>query len=151
LLCFVPTQPSSPAVAVGSVAAAATTGALVAMGHRLGSAALPFSAIGAALVRRTVTAQSGRLVFAGVVLHVTVVFLWSAVFVSLVRRARWRAVVAGFAVGAGELLISRAATSITGAGVASVLQFGDQLVLAMVYALALVAGMRFAFSLLRNA
>jgi hypothetical protein len=36
-------------------------------------------------------------------------------------------------------------------GVASVLQFGDRIVLALVYALALVVGMRFAFPLLRNA
>jgi hypothetical protein len=147
----VPTQPSSPVVAVGSVAAAATTGALVAMGHRLGAAALPFAAIGALVLRRTVTAESAGLLFAGVVLHVTIVFLWSAVFVFLSRRGRWNAGVAAIVVGACELMTSRAATSFTGAGAASVLQFGDQLVLAIVYALALVVGMRFAFSLLRNA
>jgi hypothetical protein len=39
----------------------------------------------------------------------------------------------------------------TGAGVASVLQLGDRIVFALVYALALVVGMRFALSLLRNA
>ena len=151
MLCIVPTQPSSPVVAVGSVAAAATTGALVAMGHRLGAAALPFAAIGAVMLRRTVTAENGSLLFAGIVLHVTIVFLWSAVFVFLSRRARWNAGVAATVVGACELMTSRAAASITGAGVASVLQLGDQLVLAIVYALALVVGMRFAFSLLRNA
>ena len=151
MLCFVPTEASSPAVATGSVAAAATTGALVAIGHRIGSAALPFAAIGAALLRRTVTAESSSLVLAGLVLHVTIVFLWSAVFVLLVRRARWGVGVAAMAIGAGELMMSQVVTSLTGAGVASVLQFGDQLVLALVYVLALVVGMRFAFSLLRNA
>lgn len=151
LLCFVSTQPISPGVATGSVAAAATTGALVAMGHRLGSAALPFAAIGAALLRRTVTADNARLVFAGLVLHVTFTFLWSVAFVFLVRRAQWRDVVAAIVIGALQLVTSRLATSVTGAGIASVLQLGDQLVLALVYAAALVVGMRFAFPVLRNA
>jgi len=147
----VSTQPISPGVAIASVAAAATTGALVAMGHRLGSVALPFAAIGASLFRRTVTAGSPSFVLAGVVLHITIVFVWSVVFVFLVRHARWRDVVAAVVIGGGELVTSRVATSVTGAGIASVLPFGDQLVLALVYASALVVGMRIAFPPLRNA
>jgi hypothetical protein len=42
-------------------------------------------------------------------------------------------------------------TSLTGAGIASVLQLGDRIVLALVYASALVMGMRFALLPLRNA
>jgi hypothetical protein len=151
LLCLVSTHPTSLGVATGSVAAAATTGALVAMGHRLGSVALPFAAIGAVLFRRTVTVESPSLVFTGLVLHVTIVFLWSVVFVFLVRRAQWSDVLAAITIAAGALVTSRFVTSFTGAGVASVLQLGDQLVLAVVYALALVVGMRFAFPLSRNA
>lgn len=151
LLCFVSTHPTFSGVATGSVAAAATTGALVAMGHRLGSIALPFAAIGAVLFRRTVTAESAVLVFTGLVLHVTIVFLWSVVFVFLVRRAQWSDVLAAIVIAGGALVTSRFVTSFTGAGIASVLQLGDQLVLAVVYALALVVGMRFAFPLSRNA
>ena len=146
-----PTQSTSPVVAIGSVAAAATTGALVAMGHRLGSVSLPFASIGAALLHRTVTAASPNLVIAGLVLHVTVAFLWSIVFVFLVRRARWRDVVAAIAIAAAGLAMSRLVTFFTSGGVASVLELGDQVVLALVYALSLVAGMRFAYSLPRNA
>ena len=151
MLCNVSTQPSSLGVAVGSVAAAATTGALVAMGHRLGSVALPFAAIGATLLRQTVTARSANLVFAGLVFHVTLAFAWSFVFVFLVRRARWRDISAAIAIGLGELVTSWLVTSLSGAGIASVLQLGDRIVLALVYALALVVGMRFAFLPLRNA
>jgi hypothetical protein len=133
------------------VAAAATTGALVAMGHRLGSVALPFAAIGATLLRQTVTARSANLVFAGLVFHVTLAFAWSFVFVFLVRRARWRDISAAIAIGLGELVTSWLVTSLSGAGIASVLQLGDRIVLALVYALALVVGMRFAFLPLRNA
>src|SRR5687767_14170978 len=89
MLCIVPTQSPSPVVAVGSVSAAATTGALVAMGHRAGIVALPFASIGATLLHRTVSAASANLVLAGLVLHVTIAFLWSVVFVFLVRRARF--------------------------------------------------------------
>jgi hypothetical protein len=131
--------------------AAATTGALVAMGHRLGSVALVFASIGAALIHRTVTAGSASLVIAGLVLHVTSAFLWSIVFVFLVRRARWRDVVAAIVIAVGELVASRVVTFSTGGGVASVLQLGDQIVLALVYAFSLVVGMRFALPLWRNA
>jgi hypothetical protein len=151
LLCIVPTQSPSPVVAVGSVSAAATTGALVAIGHRAGSVALPFASIGATLLHRTVSAASANLVLAGLVLHVTIAFLWSVVFVFLVRRAQWRDVFAAVVVAIGELLASRFVTFSTGGGVASVVPPGDQLVLSVVYALSLVVGMRFAFSSLRNA
>lgn len=121
------------------------------MGHRAGSVALPFASIGATLLHRTVSAASANLVLAGLVLHVTIAFLWSVVFVFLVRRAQWRDVVAAVVVAIGELLASRFVTFSTGGGVASVVPLGDQLVLSVVYALSLVVGMRFAFSSLRNA
>lgn len=145
------TQSISPRVVTGSVAAAATTGAMVAMGHRLGSLALPFAAIGAALLHRTVTAGSPFLILAGLVLHVTIAFGWSIVFVFLVRDAGWRDIPTAIAIAAGELVTSWLVTLVTNAGVASVLQLGDRIVLALVYAFALVVGMRFAFLPLRNA
>jgi uncharacterized membrane protein SirB2 len=148
IACFgsVPTQPSTPAVVIGSVAASATTGALVAMGHRLGSAAAPFAAIGAALVRRTPTVSDTTLIVIGVVLHVTMVLVWSAVFVWLVRDARWRNVAAAITVALGAFLLSGVIASLSGAGAATLLPLGDRVVLAVVLAAALVLGMRFAFS-----
>ena len=101
-----PTQSTSPGVAIGSVVAAATTGALVAMGHRLGSAVLPFAAISAVVFHRTVTATDTGLVFAGLVFHVTFAFVWSFLFVFLVRRARWRGVAGAIVIAVGELVTS---------------------------------------------
>jgi uncharacterized membrane protein (DUF485 family) len=138
-------------VPTGSVLAAATTGALVAMGHRLGSVALPFAATSAVVLHRTVAAADTGLVFAGLVLHVTIAFVWSFVFVFLVTRMRLSDVVAAIVIAVGELVTSWIVTLSTGVGVASVLQLGDRIVLALVYALALVVGMRFALPLLRNA
>ena len=151
MLCIVSKQPTSPGVATGSVVAAATTGALVAIGHRLGSAALPFAAISALVFHRTVTAADAGLVFAGLVFHVTIAFVWSFIFVFLVTRARLSDVVAAIVIAVGELVTSWIVTLSTGVGVASVLQLGDRIVLALVYGLALVVGMRFALPLLRNA
>jgi len=144
-------QSISPGVVTGSVVAAATTGAMVAMGHRLGSLALPFAAIGAALLHRTVTAGNLLLILAGLVLHVTIAFGWSIVCVLLVRDAGWPDIPAAIAIAAGGLVTSWLVTVLTNAGVASVLQLGDRIVLALVYAFALVVGMRFAFLPLRNA
>lgn len=133
------------------MAASATTGALVAMGHRLGSAALPFAAAGAALLRRTPTVSDAALVAVGIVLHVTMVFVWSGVFVWLVRAARWRDVAAAIAVALGAFFLAGVIASLSGAGAATVLPLGDRVVLALAFAGALVLGMRFAFPPLRNA
>jgi hypothetical protein len=100
---------------------------------------------------RTVTATDTGLVLAGLVFHVTFAFVWSFLFVVLVRRARWRDVAGAIVIAVAELVTSWIVTLSTGAGVASVLQLGDRIVLALVYALALVVGMRFALPLLRNA
>ena len=147
-----PTQPfSSPVVVIGSVAASATTGAIVAMGHRLGNAALPFAAVGAALLRRTPTVSDAALVAVGFVLHITTVFVWSALFVWLVRAARWRDIAAAITVALGAFLLAGLIASLSGVGAATVLPLGDRVVLALAFAGALVLGMRFAFSPLRNA
>jgi hypothetical protein len=121
------------------------------MGHRLGSVALPFAAIGAALLRRTPTASDAALVVTGIVLHITLIFAWSTLFVWLVRAARWRDVAAAITVALGAFLLAGVIASLSGAGAATVLPLGDRVVLALALAGARVVGMRFAFPPLRNA
>jgi hypothetical protein len=135
---------------VGGIAIAATGGALVGIGRRLGSVSVAFAAIGGAIIQRTVTGRAVPLVIAGVILHVLVTFGWSVAFMSLVRRFG-RPVVTGIGVAACSFLLSSFVTRATGRGIASVLALGDRLVLAAVLAASLVVGMRFAFSVSRDA
>jgi hypothetical protein len=141
----VPSQPTSAGLVVGSVASAATTGALVAIGHRLGSAAVPFAAISAVLFHRTVSGGAVGLVFTGLILHAFVIFAWSATFVWLVRRLGFRAIAAACGVGIAALVLSWIVARSTGGGLSSVLPLGDRLVYGLVLAAALVLGIRFAF------
>lgn len=140
----------SPAVIVGTLVTAAATGALVAMGHRAGHIAIPFAAIGAVPLQRTSESGVVGLVFVGFVFHVAVTFVWSALYVWFAQRSRRRAIIAvGFA--AANFFCSWIVTWSTARGVGSVLPLGDRLVYAIVFAIALMVGMRYAFSDSRNA
>ncbi|MDB4877097.1 MAG: hypothetical protein JWM41_3543 [Gemmatimonadetes bacterium] len=121
------------------------------MGHRAGSAGLPFAAIGAVVVRQTATGGSASLVLAGLVLHVATMFAWSFIVVWLFERAIHHEIVAAVIVAAGEFLLSWIVAFSTGTGLASVLLLGDRLVFSLILAAALVVGMRFAFSRSQNA
>jgi hypothetical protein len=143
--------PASTGVIGGGVAAAATTGALIAMGHRIGSAAIPFAAISGALFRRTAASGAAGLVFTGVVLHITATFVWAAVLAWLVERARWPLAGAGVVIGAMQFALSWLVAWGAGEGLASVLPLGDRIVYALILTVSLVVGMRFAFSAPRNA
>lgn len=127
------------------MASAATTGALIAIGHRLGSIGVPFAEIGAALFHRTASGSEAGLIFTGFVLHVVMMMLWSAVFVWLMRSVRWRAWIAATAVAIGSMLLSWLIASSTGRGIATALALGDRILVAIVLAISLVVGMRFAF------
>ena len=137
-------RPFSPVIVVGAVAAAATTGALFAIGRRMGAAGLPFAAIAAGLFHETAR-TSWPLTVVGVGLHVAITMLWSAVAVWCHRALGWRAVSAAFAVAVGAHLVSWVLAWSSGQGVASVLALGDRIELAVVFAIALVAGIRIAF------
>jgi hypothetical protein len=134
-----------PSLVVGTVASAATTGALIAIGHRLGSLGIPFAEISAALFHRMASGGEAGLVFAGIVLHIAVVMLWSVGFLWLVRAARWRPIVAAVVVAIGSLVLSWLIAWSTGRGIATVLALGDRVLVAIVLAVALLVGMRFAF------
>jgi hypothetical protein len=144
---MVPVKPvfTAPSLVIGTVASAATTGALLAIGRRLGSAGIPFAEVSASLFHRTASGGEAGLVFTGLILHVALTMLWSAVFVWLVARARWRASVAAIVVALGTLVLSWLFAWSTGRGVATVVALGDRVVVSVVLAAALMIGMRFAF------
>jgi hypothetical protein len=144
-------RPMAAGVIVGGITAAATTGALIAIGRRLGSAGIPFAAISAALFHRTAAGGEVGLVFTGFVLHVTLMFILAFVCVWLVERLAFSRPVAAVLVALGELALSWLIAWSRGAGMATILPLGDRIVLAVVIAIALVVGMRFALPALRNA
>src|SRR4051812_14096469 len=95
LLWVVSARPITPAVIVGGVAAAATTGALVAVGHRLGSVALPFTSIGAVLLHGSAGAPATYIVITGLLLHAAAIYLWSLICLQLARGFARRDIAAG--------------------------------------------------------
>jgi len=135
-------QPFSDTIVVGAIAASATTGALLAMGHRAGRALMPFAAIGAVPLHRTDIGFSG-LVLAGAVLHLVAMFVWAFVYVWLAERTK-QPVVSAIVVAAVNFMASWLLTSATGRGVATVLPLGDRVLFAVILAGAYVAGMRYA-------
>ncbi len=146
-----PNDSPSPTIIVATLAAAATTGALIAIGHRLGGATLPFAVIGGALLHRTASGVAFGLVLTGFIAHVVAVFAWSAIAVWLVRVRRWRLWLAAISVALAAHLFAWIDAWWTGRGLASVLPLGDRLLLAVVFAGALILGMRFAPSLSQTA
>lgn len=149
--CFVAMQEreSSPVFIVGCVVVAATTGALIAMGRRLGSPGFPFASIGAIVFRSSGFAIDLRSLVGGLLLHVVFVFLWSMLAVQLAR-GLGRALAAALTA-TTQFIVSWIVAWWSGSGLASALALGDRIVYAVVLAGALVIGMRFAFSLTRNA
>lgn len=137
-------------VVVGTIAAAATTGALVAMGHRAGHAAIPFASIGAVPFQQTANSGVVGLVFAGFVLHVAAMFVWAFVYVGLARVTR-RTIASAALVAIANFFFSWLVAWASGRGIAAVLPLGDRLVFAVILATAYVVGMRYAFPPLRNA
>ena len=144
LFCRVSWEPVRRTLIVGAIAASASTGALIAAGHRVGSAMLPFAGIGAVAYGRVPTGASRPLVAAGVVVHLATTLLWSAAFIGLVDRTRIRPRSAAAIIGTGQLGLSWLVASSSGKGMATLLPLGDRLVVAAVLVGAMVAGMRFA-------
>jgi len=133
---------------IGLLTAASTTGALLAMGHRLGMASLPLRSIGAVfgieqLGGSWVLATISFLVGLGV--HVALVIVGGVLFQYLRFRLNGRTLVSGVAVGVVSFALTWSTAMITGRGPGAVLPLGDRIVLAIVLAGSLVVGMRFAF------
>jgi hypothetical protein len=134
-------QRFSPTVVVGAITAAATAGALVAIGHRMGDPGGPFIAIARAIARRS--APGGGVVL-GVVLHVIATFVWSAVCVRIAERVGSKAA-AALAAGVANFFVSSLVAWWTGHGLASELTLGDRVLYAVVLTASLIVGMRYAF------
>ena len=149
LLWGVQERSYSPTLVAGCLAAAATTGALLAMGRRLGSVRILFAAIGTVLLRTPIAITIGAAL-TGLVLHLAGAFVWSALAVRLARGFRRRLLAAGLTA-TTQFTVSWIVAWWTGRGLSSVLALGDRLVYAVVLACALVVGMRFAFLMSRNA
>jgi hypothetical protein len=138
-------QTVSPSAVVVGVALAATTGALVAVGHRVGSVTLLFGSIAGVIVRHGATITGAGAVITGLVLHVVAIFMWSAFCIVLARGTQRPYFAAGL-VALCQFTLSWIVAALTGNGLASVLALGDRIVYAVVLAGALMIGMRFAFS-----
>ena len=137
-------RPITPTVVVGGVAVAATTGALVAVGHRLGSTGLPFASIAAVVFHQAAILSATGMIVTGLVLHVVATFAWSVTGVQLARAFARRDIAAGL-VAVSQFTLSWIIAWSSGSGLASVLALGDRIVYAVVLAGALAVGMRFAF------
>jgi hypothetical protein len=133
----------SPTVVAGGLAASASTGALVAMGRRLGSIRLPFDAIGATLAHTTVSSDALAVALLGFLIHFVLCFAWAMLFVLLVTRG-WRLSAAGVATGIAQFALSWVVASATSRGLASLLPLGDRVVLAVVIAVSCAVGIRVA-------
>jgi hypothetical protein len=133
------TRPSSPTTVVGAISAAATAGALVAIGHRARDTGGAFATIAAVFTRRA----TGP-VFVGVVLHTVLVFVWSAICVRLAKRFRSQ-VLGALVVGVANFFVSSLVAAWAGRGLASELTLGDRVVYAVVLTVSLIVGMRYAF------
>ena len=138
--------PEPSILPLGLIVAGATTGALLAIGHRLGSVGLPFAATAAALLRRTATSADASLVTIGLGLHVVLMLAWSALFGWLVQARRWNVAMAALTIVLLAHVVNWLVAWKTGNGIASVLPLGDRIVFAVVFAASLAIGIRLAFS-----
>jgi hypothetical protein len=84
------------------------------------------------------------MVLAGLVLHIAAIFVWSAIYL-WIAGALGRRVLSAVLIASGQFILSWIIASSSGSGLATVLALGDRLVVAVVLAIALVVGMRFAF------
>lgn len=146
----------SEGLTTGAITAAATAGAFVAFGHRLGSAALPFDAAASVVLGRgALLGAAGVLtIVVGVVVHVAMMLALGVLFAfepGWARRLGVSGWVWALALAAAGFLLSIILARVLGIGVAAVLPLGDRIVLAALVAVALPLGMRFAFPVSRRA
>ena len=114
------------------------------MGRRLGSIGLAFSAIASIVTGAQFVRVSLVSVVVGAMLHVVISIAWGIVFAMLTERWRGRSVVAALAVAVVAFVISSLLARVAGRGLAVILPIGDRLILYVVFAVALILGMRFA-------
>ena len=102
------------------------------------------------VLHRTTTTAAG-LVAMGILLHAASTWVWSALYTWLVLRQGWRVPIAAAIVAIAAHLVGWIAAWQSGNGVASLIPLGDRLVFAVTFAVALIVGIRIAFSATRSA
>ena len=145
-----PPSSTRAGLAVGLLAASATSGALVGFGLRLGIPSRPFNAIARLLLGSRAEGVWGftpTVTLTGVALHVTTMLVWGVVYVRFAdaRRGIARGAIA-VGVAAMALLVELLVVErLLHAGVSGVLSPMQVVVVHAVLAVALAVGMRFAF------
>jgi hypothetical protein len=133
--------------AVGILAAASTSGALIALGKRTGTVVRPFNVIASRLLGPPAADAFGfvsRITLTGVVVHVVVTTLLGVAILAIVRR---RLAPGWLASSAGSLLCCLVSIGIARRGAPSLAQLfsvGDLAVYFAALALSLAIGIRFA-------
>jgi hypothetical protein len=137
----------SSGAAVGILAAASTSGALIALGKRTGTVVRPFNVIASHLLGPRAADSFGfvsRITLPGVAVHVVVTTLLGVVILAIVRR---RLAPVWVASAAGSMLCCLVSIGIARRGSPSLAQLfsvGDLAVYFVVLALSLAVGIRFA-------
>lgn len=138
-------------LAVGTLAASATAGALIGFGLRQGTPLRPFNAVARLVLGARAEGVWGfdpLVTLTGVALHVTVMLAWGLLCVRLaggrrgLARAAFGVAVALLALAVDLFVVER----LLGAGVSGVLSTLQVIVVHVLLALALVVGMRLALS-----
>lgn len=134
----------------GAVTAAATVGALIAIGHRIGRAALPLGTIGAFVAGRHAflfgDPATTRDLLVGTVVQVGICIAWAVLTAWLVLDRRARLGWTVLAVAVADFVMSWIFARATGNGLATVVPLGFRIDLAVVLGASLFAGIRLALS-----
>lgn len=114
--------------------------------------ALPFTAIGTVLLGPHSVAPRGFVAatLVGIVVHVATTIVWALAYEWLVARAGERRWLWALAIAAAWLVATGVVARIAGAGLATALDRGDRVVVAVVLAVTLAIGMRLAFPGIRR-
>lgn len=132
----------------GAIAAAATLGALLAIGHKIGRAVLPLGTVGALIAGHHAflfgDPATTRDVLLGVVAQGALCILWGFVAAWLVIERRVRVRWAALAIGVADFCRSWLVARASGGGIATVVPLGHRLELALILGVALAAGIRLA-------
>lgn len=135
-------------ISAGLLAATATTGALIAIGHRAATVARPFNAIAGHLLgtrRSDAFGFVASVTIPGVALHVLLVTLLGIAVASIARRRIAPAWAAAGALATLCALVSVGIARRGGSSLARVLPLGDVVLFYALLAITLLVGIRIAF------
>ena len=159
LLCRVTLRPNRSirviAVLTGTMAVAATAGAILGFGMRAGTPARGFNVLASFVLgdqARGVWGWSSTVTLTGIALHVAMMMGWGVLFALVAVTLRgWRLAAVAVGMGLGIWVVSTfVVLRGAGAGAEEVLGTGQVAGLHVVLAVALAVGMRFARSMVRS-